>query len=216
MQQGSEREVHAALASPVRRRVLAELERAGEALTATDLAAALGLHVTTVRFHLDLLERAGLVARQPGREPRRGRPSVRYRPTADDSGHARDQMIRVLTEALADPAGTVRADALGAGHRWADLLDDLPSDPADAILAALARLGFEPEADGGVIRLRACPFREVARDHPEVVCQVHLGLAQRLAARDTGAGRVHVGLAPFVAPDLCLLTVTRSDRSGAG
>ncbi|MDQ7991108.1 MAG: helix-turn-helix domain-containing protein [Propionicimonas sp.] len=208
MDEATERERHAALASPVRRRVLDELERSGPDLTATELAAAVGLHVTTVRFHLDQLEHAGLVSRRSSAGRRRGRPSLRYSATPRPDA-VRDQLIRVLAEAVAG-SGTATPDAVAAGHRWADLLANRPGEAEDAILSAFADLGFEPEARGGVIRLRACPFREVARDHPEVVCQTHLGLAQRIAARHPAGARVHVGLAPFVEPELCLLTLTRT------
>ncbi|QAY71151.1 ArsR family transcriptional regulator [Xylanimonas protaetiae] len=70
--------VHTALASPVRLRMLDVLRAAVDAPTAQSLAAELGLHVTTVRFHLDLLEEAGLVARETRRVARRGRPAVHY------------------------------------------------------------------------------------------------------------------------------------------
>lgn len=196
---------HAALASPVRRRVIAVLQDATGPLTAAELGAELGLHVTTVRFHLEQLEQAGLVARESGREPRRGRPSVRYHATAADPVGARDHLIRVLSEAVAGNRSTA-ADALAAGRRWAEGIDTRVDDAGTAITREFTRLGFEPEPDGEVIRLRGCPFRAAAREHPEVICNVHLGLAQRLADLQTSAG-FEVGLLPFVEPELCLLTL---------
>ncbi|MCW5954789.1 MAG: helix-turn-helix transcriptional regulator, partial [Propionibacteriaceae bacterium] len=47
------------LDSPALRRVLAALTAAGQPLSAAQLAQTLELHVTTVRSHLDQLERAG-------------------------------------------------------------------------------------------------------------------------------------------------------------
>jgi len=38
-----------------------------------------------------------------------------------------------------------------------------------------------------------------------VVCQVHTGLAQRLAERAADGDRVRVRLLPFVEPELCVL-----------
>lgn len=77
------------------------------------------------------------------------------------------------------------------------------ADAANALTEAFERLGFEPELDREQIRLRACPFRQAAREHPEVVCRVHLGLAQRLAEQ-AGA---ELQLLPFIEPELCLVTL---------
>jgi predicted ArsR family transcriptional regulator len=193
---------HAALASPVRRRVLDVLSTAGDAPTALELAAALDLHVTTVRFHLDQLEQAGLVVRETRHAHRRGRPSVRFRAVGLDADRARDRMIDALAEAL---AGGGPGASLAAGQRWAEQVDAPTGSPAEAIADTFARLGFDPEPAGEAVRLRACPFREAARHHPSVVCQVHLGLAQGLARRSRGGDRVRVGLRPFVEPELCVL-----------
>jgi len=75
------------------------------------------------------------------------------------------------------------------------------------VTALFAELGFEPELRGEPeapqIRMRACPFRAVARDHPDVVCSVHLGLL-REALRQRGSTAVGLRLEPFVEPELCI------------
>ena len=76
---GGDAHWHAVLASPVRRDALAVLRAAPGPLTATALAEHLDLHVTTVRFHLDQLERVGLVARESEHSGRPGRPAAAYR-----------------------------------------------------------------------------------------------------------------------------------------
>lgn len=204
---------HVALASPVRRRVLDLLGETDDAPTAQQLAAALGLHVTTVRFHLDQLERAGVVAREVRHSARRGRPSVHFRAVGLDVDHARDRMIEALAGALAS-GGPVDEESRAAGRRWADEVPTPAGPPEAAVARTFARLGFDPETAGDTVRLRACPFRAAARRHPEVVCQVHLGLAQGLARR-ASAGAAEVGLRPFVEPELCLLVVgpTRPGRA---
>jgi len=80
--------------------------------------------------------------------------------------------------------------AVEAGQEWGRYLTERPApfqrmDTCRAVegLAATMRvLGFAPEvvADGAgyQLRLRQCPFREVAEAHQEVVCQLHLGLMQ--------------------------------------
>ena len=197
----------AALASPPRRRVLEAVRAATDPPTAQQLATTLDLHVTTVRFHLDLLENAGLVERVTAHAGRRGRPRVPYRAVGPAADVARDQMIEALAEALAASGATGRQESNEAGRRWADqLLDPGPEGSAGgAIAEVFRRLGFEPEADGEAIRLHACPFRDAAARYPEVVCQVHTGLAQRLAERAADGDRVRVRLLPFVEPELCVL-----------
>lgn len=198
----------AALAPPARRRVLDAVRAAPQPPTAQQLAAALDLHVTTVRFHLDQLEQARLVERAPAVAHRRGRPSVHYRPLGLAADQARDQMIEALAEALAASGAAAGRESTEAGRRWADSLP-VPEGSADvAVAEAFGRLGFDPELVDDEIRLRACPFREAAARYPQVVCQVHGGLAQRLAEQAVGDG-VHVRLTPFVEPGLCVLTLTR-------
>ena len=46
---------------------------------------------------------------------------------------------------------------------------------------ALTRQGYEPCRGGGVIRLRNCPFRQLAERHREVVCGMNLTLIEGLA-----------------------------------
>ncbi|HWO69170.1 MAG TPA: helix-turn-helix domain-containing protein, partial [Actinomycetota bacterium] len=74
---------HRALAGASRARVLDALRRAGRGLDAFELAAAVGLHVSTVRFHLRALEAAGLVVRAVERSGRPGRPRVVHRAAPD-------------------------------------------------------------------------------------------------------------------------------------
>ncbi len=59
---------------------------------------------------------------------------------------------------------------------------------------------------GPQISLHACPFRAVAREHPDVVCAIHLGLLRGSLER-LGA-RVSSRLRPFVEPDLCVAEIT--------
>lgn len=196
----------AALASPARRRVLDAVRAAAEPPTAQQLAADLDLHVTTVRFHLDQLEQLRLVQRTTGQDKRRGRPSVHYRAAGLEADAARDQMIEALAEALAASGAAARRESDAAGRRWADTLPVPQGRPEAAIAEAFGRLGFDPEPAGDEIRLRACPFREAAARYPQVVCQVHSGLAERIAEQAAGRA-VNVRLRPFVEPGLCVLTL---------
>ncbi len=187
------------------RAVLLHLRDAGTALTAAELATLLGLHVTTARVHLERLHDAGLVARVTEHSGRRGRPTVRYRPTGADRGAVYEQMIDVLAQVAARPGDPDAA--LEAGAAWATAIP-LPTGPAATRLTALAEhLGFEPEPCDVGLRLRGCPFRAAARRTPQVVCRVHLGLIQAALAGADDAAQVSAGLVPFATPETCHLTL---------
>jgi predicted ArsR family transcriptional regulator len=201
---------HAALASGTRRLIVDALTASPIPLDAQSLAAQVGIHVTTARFHLDQLERVSLVRRQTGVHQRRGRPSVLYTPTGeprDDSTRA--ALINVLVGALGDRGDGPDASA-EAGRRWADHFD-LPGSDRTAVTELLEQLGFEPEPDEDTVRLRSCPFRDAARAHPEIVCSVHRGLLERVVQNRDGSSDVDIRLIPFVEPELCL--VAFADRS---
>ena len=105
--------------------------------------------------------------------------------------------------------------AVEAGRRWAASLDghDWPSsalvDPSvalDHLVGLLGRLGFAPRTEplGDRIYLHACPFADLARRHPGVVCGVHLGLLKGLTSR-FGSSLSVAAVDPFVRDDLCLV-----------
>ena len=211
-----------ALASEPRRRVLGLLTSATGPLDAVTVAAGMGLHVTTARFHLEQLEAAGLVERRINRAGGRGRPQVLFSPVpeplpADD---AQQQLTQALAAVIGEDDDGGRARAVRAGERWsaqyAALADATTSDGSDAagsvadavtpLLRVLTEIGFEPElrADEATIALPACPFRAEARQNPDVVCSVHLGLLKGVA-RSLGHDAAGLGLRPFVQPHLCLV-----------
>lgn len=53
------------------------------------------------------------------------------------------------------------------------------------------------------IRLRHCPFLELAEERGELVCSLHLGLMQGALA-ELGAPLTATGLEPFATADSCL------------
>ncbi|SDC92376.1 transcriptional regulator [Sanguibacter gelidistatuariae] len=93
--------------------------------------------------------------------------------------------------------------------------DHRADDPAAELCARrrvvtlLDELGFSPEADDDatVIRLRRCPLLAAAHLHPEVVCGVHLGLAQGALA-ELGAASEGLTLLPFAERGACRLHLT--------
>lgn len=212
---------HAALASSARRHVLDVLALASAPLDAQAIATALRLHVTTVRFHLDRLEEADLVRRQPKLDGRRGRPRMLYLATASEHAeHSREQLIDVLAGALATSDNDdAQSRSLEAGKQWANALALKQPEPPeslglDRLLNVLDELGFDPRTDGSdVIQLHACPFRDAARHHPQVVCSVHRGLIEQVLETSKIAGRNSARLLPFIEPELCLITLDQDSGS---
>lgn len=120
---------HAALAVPSRRRLLDALRASDEPMEIRGLVAAVGLHVTTARFHLAVLERAGLISRTADRAGRPGRPRQLYTavlPAEATEGHR--QLAQVLAAALASDPVSGPSQAEKAGRRWADA--QVPVDDA--------------------------------------------------------------------------------------
>jgi predicted ArsR family transcriptional regulator len=73
-----------------------------------------------------------------------------------------------------DAASRDREARADAGSRDAASLD---------VESALAQQGYEPgRDDDGVIRLRNCPFHQLAERHREVVCHMNLALVEGLVA----------------------------------
>jgi predicted ArsR family transcriptional regulator len=209
------------LASPQRRRLLGLLQEADAPADAHELAARTGLHLTTVRYHLDVLRRAGLVDSRSRRRAGAGRPRTVYSPVRTPESGGYPTLTRMLAAQLADTPEQRVAQARKAGLAWAAELmagpDGSPTgveDPARVVTGIFADLGFDPELVGdrsaGEIRLHACPFRTAARADPDVVCSVHLGLL-RGTLDGLGTPETEVRLLPFVEPDLCLALLSTVD-----
>jgi predicted ArsR family transcriptional regulator len=214
---------YAALAVPSRRRLLDILRAADSPMDAAALAEAVGLHLTTTRFHLDVLGQARLVHRFVDRGGRPGRPRVLYQvldeASADQAGSddSYQELAAVLAEALDGESDLTRQRAEDAGRRWAEtqvpVQDVSWEDAIGQVGDVFARLGFAPrvvdDRDGRHLELTACPFRDVARDHPQVVCAVHAGLLQGTLSRLSVPEAQQASIRPFVAPDLCIVDLPR-------
>jgi predicted ArsR family transcriptional regulator len=205
--QGQQTTLHRALADERRSRIVEELHRSTAGLDANELALTLGLHPNTVRWHLGVLTDAGLVEGRREDAHRPGRPRTLYSLCANAAASGRDEfrlLASVLTSALGrQPDAAAKSEA--AGRDWGRYLaprrSPLASATHDEAIADAVRLldeqGFAPEAKDGDIRLRRCPYLDLAEQHPEVVCSVHKGLL-------AGAlERLDVELEPFVEPNLC-------------
>jgi predicted ArsR family transcriptional regulator len=204
--------------------VLDVLRAAGSPLGVVEAAERMGVHPNTVRFHLDALVSEGLAERRAEASAGPGRPRTVYtaRPGMDRGGVRHYRFLaRVLLGrwASADPA-EAREEARETGRAWGrTLVDPLPASERptagrslSGLVALLDDLGFAPRPEGGDesagrsperIRLRHCPFLELAQEHGRLVCPLHLGLMQGALER-LGAPLTATALEPFAEPDSCV------------
>lgn len=208
---------------PTRTRVLALLQDSGTPLTAAAAATQLGLHVNSVRFHLDALVADGLASREREERSTPGRPKVLYS-TAVDAPPVAHRSYRLLAEMLttfiadAVPEPAVAAERIG--REWGRFLAPsrapfdrlVERDALDAVIDTLDGAGFDSHvvehADGLDLHVSHCPFLEVAEQHHDVVCSVHLGLMRGIL--EEGGGTLSAtSLEPLVEPSLCIAHLAR-------
>ena len=205
-------------------RVLEVLQDSGTQLTVNDVAARLGLHPNTVRFHLDALVASGLVHSEAEKRDLPGRPRTLYSANANNAS-AGKRSFRLLAEILASSMAAQtshpRESAINAGQEWGRYLGEGPppfkrvdaDEATRRLVSAMEEIGFAPEAvtkgRRRQVLLHRCTFREVALKHPEVVCAIHLGLMNGVLAELDAPVKVD-RLDPFVEPSQCVASLTRS------
>lgn len=171
-------------------------------LTAADVADKLGLRLSTARSRLDRLVDAGLLvkARASAGLPRR--PPWRYRAMEPEPPAG---TYRHLLAGLLEREGDDREEVAEAGAGWGRALAAAhpgPPDPVPTVVAVLDALGFAPRVVGDGVHLTACPYLELVRRNPDVMCGVHAGIARGVLDA-TGGGTA--SLDPFAVPGGCLV-----------
>jgi predicted ArsR family transcriptional regulator len=211
---------------PSRARVLEVLRDSGTPLTSPEVAAEVGGHANSARFHLEALVEDGLVDRHQQSRATRGRPRVTYSPAAGaplDATSAYRELAGMLAEAVVErsssPAGAARSVGDRHGRDLAPSADGGVPDrrgAARAVVRALERYGFDSRertsGPAGRIDITPCPFLSLARDHGEVVCSLHRGLMDGVLAALDAPVTVD-RLVPFERPDRCVAHLRRVDRA---
>jgi predicted ArsR family transcriptional regulator len=190
------------LDDPVRRRLYEIVTRQAAQVSRDEAASAAGIGRALAVYHLDKLVEAGLLTasyqRPAGRGgPGAGRPAKLYARSGREFAvtvppREYELAARLLVEVVeADPSGRSRAALGEAAHRLGtELGSAFRPDPAgpgsqegtgrDAthrdVEGLLTRQGYEPVRRGGVIRLRNCPFHQLAERHRDIVCGMNLAL----------------------------------------
>lgn len=186
-------------ASSAAGQILQYLQRAGEA-TVKDLATLLGVSATAARDHLVHLQAEGLISVRTERHGP-GRPRLVY--TLSDEARSRfpkqyDRLITGLLRELIAQEGADKVEQLleRVSRRLADEYADRMagtrvSERLDELRRLLEQRGVPAEVaeDGDGIRLFACPFYDIAQDHPEVCSMerqmIEYALGEKLALEST-------------------------------
>jgi predicted ArsR family transcriptional regulator len=210
--------------SASRAAVLDALRDAAGPVTVAELERSTALHANTLREHLD-----GLVARDLARRVRatpsgRGRPAWLYEATDASAGPGAEYagLAATLAAHIDRTSDHPGEDAVLAGHAWGHSLartSGAPDGNGEAaarhkVVEILDGVGFAPDADARATtaRLTRCPLLDAAKDFPDVVCGVHLGIV-RGALDEYGADSTRTDLAPFSEPGACRLDLhTRAPR----
>ena len=177
-----------ALGDNTRYAIYLELARSPHPLATADIAETLGLHVNTVRPHLELMREVGLLEVQSDNRGSVGRPQHRYLLAADAPSLGLEPptfpvLARMLLRAAA-LAGTGPEEAADAGREQgrADGFAAKRRPCLEALVSELDRLGFDPavagDDDTATIAFAHCPFRELAEANPDLVCSLHRGLVE--------------------------------------
>ncbi|TCM36186.1 metalloregulator ArsR/SmtB family transcription factor [Kribbella sp. VKM Ac-2568] len=213
--------------SPRRTAILEALRVSEDPLGVTELAERLGIHPNTARFHLDALVTQGLVDRRLEEPSGRGRPRAVHtsHPGMDRGGRRQYHLLAEILLGQLSTSPDPGAAAEAAGRSWGGYLVEQvapfhQTDAAEAtqrLTAMMTELGFAPEParEAGRIRLRHCPFLELAEEYSATLCPLHLGLMQG-ALSEIHAPIAATSLEPFAEPDACLvhLSPTRSQAAG--
>lgn len=159
-----------------RARVLKVLQEAAAPVGAREVADSLGLHITTVRFHLKPLEEQGHIVRRRGTgEQKAGRPSLSYE-VAPRLDYA--DVVALFAAHLGGTAAEreSRAALVGAdlAHRVNVARRRTPLQVTDLVVETLGELGFTVRSTlvsfGRVtVQICSCPLAEIATTAPEVV-----------------------------------------------
>ena len=201
-----------ALADSSRRALYEYVRRADHPVSRDEAGQAVGISRGLAAFHLDKLVDAGLLQARyeaPIDQPRgRGRTPKVYEPapgcislTIPERRY--DLIGEILAQAVAEDPTNARSAALRLAEQRGVAIGHQVG-AGGPVAAALADLGFEPSGDGEVIRLRNCPFHELAAQQTELVC----GLNQAfIAGLLDGLGRTDLKAQLAPTPGACCVQI---------
>lgn len=182
-----------ALGDPTRHRIFRYVAEAPGPVGVAELTGFVGLNHNAIRQHLTVLKDAELVIEEIEKRRRPGRPRLMYRLNPEAAGTwgtagPYEYLAEILADAMSSGAEPRDAGRRAGLRETGGLSPD--DDPLDIIEEQMTRRGFRPTvitrgSEIGFV-LGRCPFEDVAVNNRDVVCQLHLGLAEGIADRVGG------------------------------
>jgi predicted ArsR family transcriptional regulator len=178
-----------ALGDPTRHSIFRYLADADAPVGVAELTEHFGLNHNAIRQHLAKLVEAELVSESTARPTGRGRPRLEYvvAPSADSRWGIMgpyERLSMLLTETVRSGDGPLEVGRR-AGLRMR-LAGSAEEQPLDALVEQMHRQGFDPtlrhDGERFDVILQTCPFASAVLADPDTVCQLHLGLAEGIAA----------------------------------
>lgn len=174
-----------ALGDPTRFEIFRFVAEASLPVRVATLTEHFSFNQSAIRQHLAKLVDARLLIEELATGAGTGRPPLQYRlsPAAMGTWGAAGpyELLALLLLEMNDGRRTAVEVGIDAGRRLA-ADHGAAADPVDVIEAEMARRGFEPrrEQDPPKVELvlERCPFAAAAAANPDVVCEMHRGLAQ--------------------------------------
>ncbi len=191
----------AVLDEPARRSLFFYVVDRQREVSRDEAARAVGVSRSLAGFHLDRLAEEGLLEvtfrRLSGRSgPGAGRPAKLYRRSDRQLEVSLPQRsyelaARMLATAVDAGGAPQTQQALGEAARGVGkrigLKARAQAGPRPGkkhlfavAVAALTANGYEPEQEGGELRLRNCPFHALVSEHTQLVCGMNLALIEGL------------------------------------
>ncbi|MEV1328434.1 hypothetical protein AB0J20_02515 [Micromonospora costi] len=200
-----------ALVDQVRRALYDYVRSQDHPVTRDEAAEALGISRNLAAFHLDKLVAAMLLQARyeaPADQPRgRGRTPKVYEATPGCVSltipeRRYDLIGQILAQAVAEDPTDARSAALRlARQRGVSIGREAGGGPVDALLGGL---GFEPVESDESIRLRNCPFHDLAVQQTELVCGLNQAFVAGLL---DGLGRTELRARLAPSPGACCVQI---------
>ncbi len=204
----------AMLREPVRRELYDHVAAQEGEVSRDQAAAAVGVRRGLAAFHLDKLVEAGLLEASFGRQGRRGgpgagRPAKLYRRAAGEVSATLPprtyQTAALLLAEMVEQAGA-DPELYAAARRSGEAagLQAAAGGSRPTVERLLAARGYQPYREGALLRLRNCPFADLAAQFPALICGMNLAMVQGLVA---GLGDAAGAAAMDPAPGRCCVAV---------
>ena len=211
-----------ALGDPTRHAIFRAIADADGPVDIATLTARFEFNHNAIRQHLGKLCDAGLVIEELGASMGRGRPRLQYRPALAVNGDwgipSPYQELSVMMAEMLRSGRSAREVGIEAGRRIAAGLPET-TDPVDRLEINATRHGFDPrrvERRSSVeLVLERCPFEATAVGAPEIVCELHRGMAEGIAGASGGGVEVIDLVAQNPRRAGCRIKLTRSSDPAA-